>query len=322
MLRSAGRISTQTSLPSQDPVSSTTSEVRRLNSTRSLRPKSEATTRPRRTSAQKGLAGATPPDIDIVISNGKVSSRVMNQPSNSIIIGAFGIRRSLDSPNQHQNFNETASNHTASDYGFPPISEHLSSREKQQSKHMEEFDTIVVRGKDTVGTIRRGTPQPISQNSSVIAPSPVGKRRGSRNNAIGALSGGNSGRSSSNSDGRSVIGTNSSLRRIKTSDDPKSFTGSATGHLESPTLSGSRDAARMSQLPRSLPQYSQPTITTVAPSGMEYNVSTQENSANVVPSGPQEGIMKMEAESNSTPQWSETKTKVPPSIMCHHYAES
>jgi len=310
MLRSTGRTSTQPPPSSQDPAFSTAPEVRRLNPTRSLRRKPEATARPRRISAQRELAGPAHPDVDIVV---------------SIPMGALGAdRRSLDSPNQHHNFNETSPNHTVSGYSFPPMSEHHSGREKRQNKQMEEFDTIIVRGKNSIGTIGAGALQSVSQNSIIIPPPPVGGRRSSRNSAIGTLNGGNSGRSSRNSDGRSVTSANSSLRRVKTNDDSKGFTGSATGHLENPTISSSRDAAAgVGQLPQSLPQYSQAIITTVPPSSiMEYNVSTQENSANGIPSGPQEGIMKMEAESISTPQWSETKTKVPPSMMSHPYAEN
>lgn len=211
----------------------------------------------------------------------------------------------MDSPNQHQSSSESGSNYTASDYGFPPMSEHLSSREKQHNKQMEEFDTIVVRGRNSVGIIGGRPLQSISQNSSIIPPLSVGRKRSSRNSAIG----GNSGRSSRNSDGRSVASANSSLR-VKTNDDLKCFTGSATGHLESPTISSLRDAAGISQLLQPIPQYSQPAVMNVPSSSMmEYNMSTQENSAKEFPSGLQEGIMKVESESNSTPQWSETKTK-------------
>ena len=316
MLRSTGRTSAQPSPSSQDPAFSTTPEVRRLNPTRSLR----RITRPRRLSAQKELAGAAPPDIDTAVSNGKALSRFMNQSSINSQMGALGTsRKGLDIPNQHQIFSEASSNHTVSDYSFPPLADNLSDKEKQQNKQMEELDTIVVRGRDSTGTIGEESPQSISQNSSIIASSPASGKRSSRNSAIGAPNGGNSGRSSRNSDGRNVTGINSSLRKVKTNNNSKNLTGSATGHLES-NISGSRDAAGISQLPQSLPQYS-PSAVTVPSSMMEYNASAQ-NSANSIPNGPQEGIMKMETESNLTPQWSETKTKVLPSTVSHHYTET
>lgn len=205
-----------------------------------------------------------------------------------------------------QSFNTTSSTPLNSDYSYPPMAEQLSGRDKRQFKQLEEFDTIVVRGRNPTDGI---SPRSIAQSSTIKAPSPVDGRRSSRH-TIGMANGGNSGRSSRSSDGRGANSASGSLRGVKTNDETNGFPTVSTNLVEGPTLNGFRNPGGMSQLSQSISQYPQATIPAVH-GMMDYKMATQENTANDIPRGPQEGIMKMKTESNSTPQWSETKTKVP-----------
>lgn len=276
---------------SQDSASPSTAD----NPTRSTSQKLRVQEHPReRLSTQQ--SAASPPDT-VVFSDGRVSNASpMNQ--SSIPTAARGLRRRT-SDNQSQraaylDHNDTSSTPAIAEHGFPPTPEHLSEREKRQPRQMEEFDTIVVRGRGTSGA----GADSVSSPSTSHPPSIVSRR----NSGIGVGSGGASGRSSRNSVGRNV---NMSMRAGKASGDLSMAGGSAGGSV----ISGPGEGPSHLTPPSS--HYPRQATATIPPSSlMDYRLTTQGDLTNSLPSGPQEGVMKMIDNRNSTPQWSETKTKV------------
>lgn len=318
------------------------SEIARTDYTRTTRQKAQSSTQAGGNpagSAQQNTSMASRPSR--VVSNneggggGAVNPRALNQQNVVVPTGVRGpVRRGSDmnngNSNPYQSFGAGPSSAPViTEYGFPPMAEHLSEKEKRQPRNMEEFDTIVVSGRKAsiAGTDHMGSSSPFQ--SSIVAPVAMSGKRGNRGSISGAVvagNGGNSGRTSRNSTVRG--GTASASRGGKSRD---TALGRSTGVADSnpnaaltaapapaptpitPNIRGS-DITVLSKRPSTTQFPPQLTAPIATGSGRGYQRSTQQQDRPSTPltiaSGPQEGVIKMKDDKASTPQWSETKTKV------------